>query len=188
MNALIIAILRAFQFIFSIIVLGISISLAKGQRIDAVPASTGYAAFTGGLGTLASLIGAAGIFIESLQTLITWAIDGLAGLAFVAGGITYAVLLRGTSCSNYESIWDNTIISGGCTKIDKTKVCGYTPSPAKSRCTSAQADTAFMFLGFVVCVGVWWSGICLSDCKDEVCDMCSMMSNAVVLYTVGCGK
>lgn len=44
-----------------------------------------------------------------------------------------------------------------------------------------------------LCSGVFegekgWSGICLSDCKDEVCDMCSMMSNAVVLYTVGCGK
>ncbi|PYI04647.1 hypothetical protein BO78DRAFT_471125 [Aspergillus sclerotiicarbonarius CBS 121057] len=154
MNPLIIAILRGFQFIFSIIVLGISVSLAKGQRIGSAPAATGYAAFTGGLGTLASLIGAAGIFIESLQALITWAVDGLAGLAFVAGGITYAILLRGTSCSNYASTWDNAIISGGCTKIDKEKVCGYTPGKSKSRCTSAQADTAFMFLGFVVCVGV----------------------------------
>ncbi|PWY75241.1 hypothetical protein BO94DRAFT_524095 [Aspergillus sclerotioniger CBS 115572] len=159
MNPLIIAILRGFQFIFSIIVLGISISLAKGQRIGSVPASTGYAAFTGGLGTLASLIGIAGVFIESLQTLITWAVDGLAGVAFVAGGITYAILLRGTSCSNILTIWDNTIISGGCRKVDKEKVCWSTPGEAKSRCTSAQADAAFMFLGFVVCVGVCGMGV-----------------------------
>ncbi|RAK98506.1 MARVEL domain-containing protein [Aspergillus ibericus CBS 121593] len=154
MNPLIIAILRAFQLVFSVVVLGISISLAKGQHINSVPGATGYAAFTGGLGTLASLIGAAAIFIESFQTFLSWAIDGLASLAFVTGGIIYAVYLRNTNCSNQLTSCTNSIINGGSFRDGKKTICWYSGGKLNSRCTSAKADMVFMFLGFAVCAAV----------------------------------
>ncbi|RHZ58355.1 hypothetical protein CDV55_104603 [Aspergillus turcosus] len=151
---IIIAIVRAFQFLFAIVVLGLSVTLAKGQRYGSVPAATGYAAFTGGAGILAALIGCAALFVDALRGIISWAIDGLASLALLAGGIAFAVLLRGTSCSNIETTWDNVLLSGGCTTIDHQKTCMSSPSKLKSRCTSAKADAAFMFIDFVVCIAV----------------------------------
>lgn len=75
------------QFLFAIVVLGLSVTLAKGQRYGSVPAATGYAAFTGGAGILAALIGCAALFVDPLRGIISWAIDGLASLALLAGGI-----------------------------------------------------------------------------------------------------
>ena len=67
--------------------LGLSISLARGQVVGSAPATTGYAAFTGGFGLLASLIGIASVFVSALDGLVTWVVDGLASLLFLAGGI-----------------------------------------------------------------------------------------------------
>jgi occludin/MAL family lipid-associated protein len=78
---------RYSQFLFAIIVLGLSITLAKGQVIGSVPATTGYGSFTGGLGILAAIIGFAALSTDFLEGIISWAIDGLAGVAFLAGGI-----------------------------------------------------------------------------------------------------
>ncbi|EAW15040.1 MARVEL domain-containing protein [Aspergillus clavatus NRRL 1] len=148
------AVVRAFQFLFAIVVLGLSVTLAKGQRYGTAPAATGYAAFTGGLGIVAALVGCAAFFVDALNGIVTWVLDGLASLALLAGGITFAILLRGTSCSKIETTWDNVILSGGCTTIDNQKTCMSSPSRLKSRCTSAKADAAFMFIDFVVCIAV----------------------------------
>ncbi|KAJ5624786.1 hypothetical protein N7510_001095 [Penicillium lagena] len=148
------AIIRGFQLIFGIVVLGLSVTLAKNQVIYAVPAATGYAAFTGGIGIVSALLGIASLFVESLEGLISWAVDGLAALALLAGGITYAVLLRGTNCSNPETLWQNTILGGGCTTYKGTFICAYDGNPGKleEQCRSATADTAFMFMTFIMCL------------------------------------
>jgi len=155
---LITAILRVFQFLFAIVVLGLSVTLAKGQIINSPPATTGYGTFTGGLGVLAAVIGAAALFVGSLEGIISWALDGLAGIAFLAGGIAFAVGLRGTDCSNVATTWDNDIISGGCATVQGQTECAYIDlnetDKLHSRCTSAKADAAFMFLGFILCMCV----------------------------------
>ncbi|KAI9039775.1 MARVEL domain-containing protein [Aspergillus affinis] len=148
-------VVRVFQLLFAIIVLGLSVTLAKGQSIGSAPAITGYAAFTGGLGIVASLVGGAAFFVSSLDGIISWAIDGLASLAFLAGGIAYAVLLKDANCSDPTTTWDNEILSGGCVKVDGDKTCSFGgEDKLKSRCTSAKADAAFMLIDFVVCAAV----------------------------------
>ncbi|KAL3472593.1 membrane-associating domain-containing protein [Aspergillus californicus] len=142
--------------ISAIIVLGISVDLARGQdpSFSALPAATGYAAFCGGLGVLVSLIGVASLFVSAIQDKVTWALDGLSAVTMLAAGIAYAVLLRNTNCSDEVTIWDNDIISGGCGDLGEYTICRYSDKKLKSRCVSAKADTAFMFISFVACVGV----------------------------------
>ncbi|KAL4733461.1 marvel domain-containing protein [Aspergillus similis] len=155
-------IFRAFQAISAIIVLGISVDLARGQdtRVQSVPPATGYAAFCGGFGTLVSLIGIISLFMSSLEGLITLALDALSGVTMLASGIAYAVLLRHTDCSNAyfsEATWRNELLSGGCVDGDSIR-CQYggreNEGKLKSRYISAKADTAFMFISFVACVGI----------------------------------
>ncbi|KAL4756965.1 MARVEL domain-containing protein [Aspergillus foveolatus] len=157
------AILRVFQAISAIIVLGISVDLARGQdtRLQSVPPATRYAAFCGGFGTLVSSIGIISLFISSLEGLITFVLDALSGVAMLASGIAYAVLLRHTDCSNVyysEATWRNELLSGGCVTVGNGIGCRYggreEEGKLKSRCVSAKADTAFMFISFVACVGI----------------------------------
>ncbi|KAJ5301496.1 hypothetical protein N7508_006359 [Penicillium antarcticum] len=146
---------RFFQLIFTIVVLGLSITLAKGQQIGSVPAETSYGAFSGGIGILAALIGVAALFIESLDGIITWILDGVSALALLAAGVIFAVRLHGTNCSDFSTLFGQKLLSGGCVKAnDKTTYCYWDEDHFKSRCTSATADTAFMFLGFLMCVDV----------------------------------
>ncbi|RHZ61800.1 uncharacterized protein CDV56_105533 [Aspergillus thermomutatus] len=161
-------VIRAFQFLFAIVVLGLSVTLAKGQRYGSVPAATGYAAFAGGAGILAALVGCAALFVNALDGIVSWTVDAVASLALLAGGIEFAVLLRGTSCSNIETTWDNVLLSGGCTTIDHQKTCMSSPSKLKSRCTSAKADAAFMFIDFVVCVAVLACSFLLSRNRRSI--------------------
>jgi hypothetical protein len=80
------------QVIFAVIVLGISVDLARGQEtaLESVPAATGYAAFCGAFGTLAAFIGVASLFVSSLEGIVTWALDGLSSLTMLAAGIVRA--------------------------------------------------------------------------------------------------
>ncbi|KAL4874419.1 marvel domain-containing protein [Aspergillus karnatakaensis] len=153
---LITALLRGFQIISAAIVLGISISLARGQFTDfsPVPAATGYAAFCGGLGILVALIGVASLFVIYLDGIITWTLDGLSALTMVASGIAYAVLLRDTSCDNGPSALTNDLTSGGCKSLGDTTFCWLSEDKAKSRCVAAKAGNALMFLSFFTCVAV----------------------------------
>ncbi|CEL03841.1 hypothetical protein ASPCAL04981 [Aspergillus calidoustus] len=157
---LISAILRGFQAIFAVIVLGISVDLARGQEtaLESVPAATGYAAFCGAFGTLAAFIGVASLFVSSLEGIVTWALDGLSSLTMLAAGIAFAVLLRDAPCSNPSVIEHNSLLNGGCMKHDGDLYCRYTARSGtgklKSRCVSAKADSAFMFITCVTCIGI----------------------------------
>lgn len=68
----------------------------------------------------------------------------------------YAVGLRGTNCGDWLTLAMNKLLDGGCV-TDNHGQTGcyweYDNSKLHSRCVSAQADTAFMFLGFIACVG-----------------------------------
>jgi hypothetical protein len=80
-------IFMSIQLLFAIVVLGLSVTLAKGQRYGSVPAATGYAAFTGGTAIVAALVGCAALYREALNGIISWTTDALASLALLAGGI-----------------------------------------------------------------------------------------------------
>ncbi|KAJ5261268.1 hypothetical protein N7478_011863 [Penicillium angulare] len=155
---ILVPIARSFQLLFSIVVLGLSITLARQQYYGKVPAETGYAAFTGALGIVVSLIGIAALWVSSLSGIIVWVLDGVTSLALMVAGIVYAVALKGVSCSDPTDAWDNKLISGGCTNDDVYgKVCrdgsysGDGFGTIRSRCKRAEADCAFMFLAFAAC-------------------------------------
>ncbi|KAJ5391687.1 hypothetical protein N7509_007177 [Penicillium cosmopolitanum] len=150
------SIVRFFQAIFSIIVLVISILLARQQYYGKVPSQTNYAAFTGALGIIAAAIGFASMFIDRLKGIISWVLDGVTAISLLAAGIAYAVALRGTSCDDDKvggSTWDNPLISGGCYYDDDGAKWCRDGGVVKKRCTRATADAAFMFLACIACIG-----------------------------------
>lgn len=149
---------RGVQLICAAVVLGLSISLIKGQVFDSV-AAINYAAFTGGWGMLAALIGIAAIFIEPLQGLIMAAVDGFATLFLLAGGIAIAVKLRNVSCSsnserNQYKLCGNDLTSGGTIKDKQGNPrCALDDDDMLSRCKKNSADAAFMIITAVVTIG-----------------------------------
>jgi hypothetical protein len=163
--------------LFAIVILGLSVSLARGQVIESVPSETVYAAFAGGLGIVAALLGFATTSESSVNKPLTWLVDGVSALALLVGGIVsfpdipfwkkgmktnhlyfdvkiFAVRLRGTRCSNWLTTYHNVLLCGGC-DYDASGIrsnCWYGSDQLKSRCGSAIADTVFMFLAFVICI------------------------------------
>jgi membrane associated rhomboid family serine protease len=79
------------QILFAVVVLGLGVTLIKGQEEGAAPSQTVYAAFCGGFGIVAALLGIISILAENLSALIFVALDGLAALFAVAGGIVRTI-------------------------------------------------------------------------------------------------
>jgi hypothetical protein len=119
--------------------------LARGQKIGNAPLTTGYDAFTGGLAILACLLGMTALGVKFLVP-ISFAVDGLVVVTSLAGGIVTAVQLRGTDCGKILTIYYNSLLNGGMIK----DVAALKHEQIQSRCNADKANTAFMFLGFVV--------------------------------------
>jgi hypothetical protein len=79
--------LRGLQFLFGVVILGLSITLIRGHHWGSLPASLGYAAFVGGLTILGALIGIAGTFVSFLEGIVGMAFDGLVAILNIIGGI-----------------------------------------------------------------------------------------------------
>ncbi|CAI7623979.1 unnamed protein product [Penicillium bialowiezense] len=147
--------IRVVQLAFGLVIFSLSLSLARGQVIESIPSETIYAAFAGSLGIAAALLGNAAISETSLNGPLLWIVDGVTGLALFAGGVIFAVRLHGTRCSSWLTTYQNVLLSGGCEYEDlgTRSNCWYDSAHLKSRCAAATADTVFMFLTFIVCIG-----------------------------------
>ncbi|QIX01877.1 hypothetical protein AMS68_007394 [Peltaster fructicola] len=160
------SIVRGLQLLFSVIVLALSITAVKWQVYGSAPASSGYNSFAGAWATLFSLIGFVAVFVSSVPGLIVAALDGLTFLILLAGGIAYAVQLRGITCSNPSAILDNadryTLVNGGSTPFVDSNGNSFTlygvPSlsdgspnldAVKSRCNTVVADDVFIFFAAI---------------------------------------
>ncbi|KAK4988441.1 hypothetical protein LTR50_003955 [Elasticomyces elasticus] len=152
------SILRFVQIAFAGIVLGLSISLARHQLIGPVPATTSYSAFAGAFAMLAALIGVAAIFVEVIQGLIMPIIDALAALLLLAAGIAIAVGLKGVSCTKPFTMIPNKLLNGGgCVTLDGDGGYGCAwkdNNDLKGRCQKAEVDAVFVFLAFLVTLGL----------------------------------
>jgi hypothetical protein len=80
-------ILRAFQALFGIVILGLSVTLIRGHHWGNLPNTLGYAVFVGGVTILAALVGVAATWVSFLEGIVGVAIDGLVALLNIAGGI-----------------------------------------------------------------------------------------------------
>jgi len=152
------AILRSVQAVFAAVVLGLAAAIVKDQIVGSNP-TVSYAAFTGGFGMIAAFVGFAALFIEPLSGLVMSAVDALASLLFLAGGIAIAVKLRGINCSsksqlNWANMSYNDMLNGGCLKVQGEKRCAYADDRGKlmSRCKEVQADSIFQFFSFLICI------------------------------------
>ncbi|KAK0645472.1 marvel domain-containing protein [Cercophora newfieldiana] len=95
--------LRVFQLIFAIAILGLAVTLVKAQVYGNAPTTTKYSTFTGGFGTFAAVVGALGLFLESIPDLLNIALDALSAVFFLAGGIAWAIGFQGIICKSDAS-------------------------------------------------------------------------------------
>ena len=128
------------------VVLSISVTLANGQQFGNAPATTIYDAFAGGLAILAWAIGTTALKVEYLGP-ISLIVDSVVAVTSLAGGIGTAAQLRGTDCGFINTIYDNNLLNGGL-QNDGTSELSW--SQIQARCIEEKANTAFMFLGFVM--------------------------------------
>ncbi|KAI1479552.1 hypothetical protein K445DRAFT_20232 [Daldinia sp. EC12] len=153
---------RGFVLLFSAVVLGLSVTLAKHQVDGAPPSETSFGSFCGAFGVLVSLIGIAAVFIDKIPTIVPTVADGLAAALYLAGGIALTIALKPiTSCTsddddNRLERWNNKLLTGGCKTVGDIDFCpGRTDEAGlKSRCQRVQADYVFEYLAFAFGVAV----------------------------------
>jgi hypothetical protein len=63
------------------------VTLAKAQVVGKAPTNTLYSAFVGGFSLLVGGIGLAGLWLEALPPFIPLALDAIAGVLALCGGI-----------------------------------------------------------------------------------------------------
>jgi len=154
---------RGLQIIFSAAVLGLSITLAKGQLLGHVPTTTEYSAFLGGLGMIAGAFGILTVFVHIFDGIIALAVDGVVAMLFIAGGAAMAIMLKGGKCNDVEFIARNKIVNCGAvfSTIDGQQwvdgLCGVDGKSSldsqaakvtkilQTRCDEATADFGLMF-------------------------------------------
>ena len=69
-------------------------------------------------------------------------------------------MLRGISCSstsdeNRAKMYENDLLNGGCITYKGGKECGFVNdlNHMNTRCKENEADAAFMFMSFALCIG-----------------------------------
>jgi len=85
--------LRGAQILFSVVALGLSVSLLKGHKYGDLPATIGFSIFVTAVALLGAFVGIAANWVELLQGIIGAGIDGLVLLANIAGGIVSRTLI-----------------------------------------------------------------------------------------------
>lgn len=146
--------------------LGLSITLAKGQIVGKVPIITSYAAFLGGLGMVTGAFGVIAVFKRVFNDLVPLVIQGIVILLFSVGGAVMAAMIHGGNCNDFYFAGTNKILNcGGRTEIIDGErwwiaICGLGGTGGRinppgweekaskmlqKRCERATADYALMF-------------------------------------------
>ncbi|KAH8897170.1 hypothetical protein GQ53DRAFT_818449 [Thozetella sp. PMI_491] len=162
------------QAIFAAAVLGLSVTFVKNHLIGDAPATMRYAVFLGAYGLILAALGVASLFLEAIPSIIPVGFKAIGALLFVAGGIAWAVGLKGLSCSdstspNIDNLYTNPLLNQGCVTKPANKdypycaVVGDAPAEytidyafpgLKSNCQKALADEVLMFVSFALIVAL----------------------------------
>jgi len=156
------------QILFAIVVVGLAGTLISKQVYNSAPTTTKYSSFTGGFGIIVGAVGLAGLFIDKIPEIATMALDGLASIFFLAGGIAWAVGLKGFSCDSNSrddvtKMLDNDLLNRG--KIETgigvtwgvfrdVDTSGEAFKLLEENCKKAFADEIFQFLAFALGLGL----------------------------------
>tara|TARA_R110002003_G_scaffold288_4_gene18346 strand:- start:3111 stop:3413 length:303 start_codon:yes stop_codon:yes gene_type:complete len=79
--------LRAFQALFGIVILGLSVTLIRGHYWGDFPSGLGFSAFVGGFTFLTALVGLAATWVSVLEGIVGLVIDSITTLLNIAAGI-----------------------------------------------------------------------------------------------------
>jgi hypothetical protein len=91
------------QVIFAGVVLALSIILIKDFGPGRSWSLTSYGAFCGGASLLFALLGVAACFVDALQGIVMFALDGIASFFLLAGGIVcYPSFLSSSTPNNFQ--------------------------------------------------------------------------------------
>ncbi|KAK7941315.1 uncharacterized protein PG986_013702 [Apiospora aurea] len=71
------------------VVFGLSVSLANQQRVGSAPPEIGFSSFAGAFAIVTCLVGAAGLWVDSLPGIVTMVMDGIAAVVYLVGGIRF---------------------------------------------------------------------------------------------------
>jgi hypothetical protein len=148
------------------VIVGISAVLHKQQVFGSAPTTISYSIFTGVFGMVVALLNIVPLFVTRIPALVPMVVDAIAALLLLAGGIAWAVGLKGVKCAAayYNKLHDNHLINEGCDKTfngcgvdyrhqgekDATKFAQEVLSTMKSRCHSGRADEIIQFVAFAV--------------------------------------
>ncbi|KAM7198771.1 Marvel domain containing protein [Rhypophila sp. PSN 637] len=162
--------LRVFQALFSIVVLGLAATLIAAQVYGSSHTTLRYSTFTGGFGLIVAAIGTAGLFISAIPELVVLGLDALAGLFFIAGGIAWAIGLKGVSCSlTYDGSSGAELASAFLNGLINQGTLGTGDNPAvgvgsddpyvatdrlMSNCKKGLADEVMQFILVAVAIGL----------------------------------
>lgn len=103
-------ILRSFQALFAIVVIGLSVTLIRGHHWGNLPVVLGFSAFVGGLSFLTAIVGLAAAWFSFLEGTVGLIIDGVVAVINIAGGIVrliscFHTLIRTTQLTIPHSSW-----------------------------------------------------------------------------------
>lgn len=128
------ACLRAFQFIFTLLLTALVGNVLDNQ-IGGSPASVNFAMFVAALCWIVVLYGLVAAFVESLAIpLVLIVLDTLATLFTLVAGIVLPARLHVHSCTNFAYLATNELTNGS--------------SSPKKTCRELQASTAFLWFLF----------------------------------------
>jgi len=149
----VVLLVRVVQLLLAAIVLALSaVLIAQYGPGGSAPSIIDYGAFCGGASLVIALVGVAACFIESLQGIITLALDGLATFFLLAGGIAFAATIKVGSCTDGLYLYDhqNTFLPSD-QKIENEEYFqgdAAALNDLEKRCRMVQADTAFLWFAF----------------------------------------
>ncbi|KAF5527427.1 hypothetical protein CGCA056_v001224 [Colletotrichum aenigma] len=155
------------QAIMAIVVLALSLELTKeitgnangvDFKIPDPPTTTKYSAFCGGFGLAVAIFGAVATFFDAIPALVVMAVDAVSGVLLLAGGIAFAIGLRGITCDpgnddDLKMLYANDIINRGKVENSNKKnneewpwTTVGTEGELIGNCKKATADQAMQFV------------------------------------------
>lgn len=149
-----------------VVVLGLSVTLLKGQVFGDTPTTTRYSVFLGAFGMVVALLGLLSLFVSAVPAVVPMALDAVAGILLLAGGIAWAVGLKGLECdeAHADAMYANGLLNEGCEAADKkgdSPYCGVWVGAGNNaqqafnrlnaRCKYAMGDQIIQFILFGVC-------------------------------------
>jgi hypothetical protein len=192
-------ILRAFQFLFGVIILGLSVTLIRGHHWGSLPSSLGYGAFLGGISILASLIGLVATWVTFLEGIVGAVLDAVVAILNIAGGIVRLALLprhKSIQCCKIREIANNRLkVFAIKLKGVTCKISGSFDNDAKLALNDFFNGGCQKYKGKSYCWGLTEASgysenkarnVVLGHCRESQADMVFMfLTAALFLVTAG---